>query len=290
MKGKGKGYELSQGPGWVPPYPSKGKGKGNKGAWGPGKGSYGKGGKGVYGFEDEWSEGVSGCQFGQSDTPLWYTDLAGEAASEWKTPAPRKTCKPALSLRNGGCAPAPPGGKCSHCSSCKLGNPISRGRFAALADDQCEHDPGTPMPIMMLAAEGDVPQEPTTTPDLPKTYKAEKTADGSIKLNLIQHFAPRTVTRTAMKTELMDKWRAQRAGETSRVPPVTTGTSSEHSRARGATVTKVTKPSPEHYEMSTPPTTPHYLALNSNPISRKNERTIAQRNWDIAKSNAKSLF
>ena len=34
MKGKGKGYELSQGPAWAPPYPSKGKGKGNKGTWG----------------------------------------------------------------------------------------------------------------------------------------------------------------------------------------------------------------------------------------------------------------
>ena len=76
MKGKGKGYELPQGPAWAPPYPSKGKGKGNKWTWGPAKGSYGKGGKGVYGFEDEWSEGFSGYQFGQADTPLWYTDLA----------------------------------------------------------------------------------------------------------------------------------------------------------------------------------------------------------------------
>ena len=93
-----------------------------------------------------------------------------------------------------------------------------------------------------------------------------------------------------MNTELMDKWRAQRAEEASRIPLVTSGTSSEHSRACSATVPKVATPGPEHYEMATPPTAPHYFVLSSTPLPRQIERTIAQRNWAIAKSNAKSLF
>ena len=162
MKGKGKGYDLAQGPGWPPSVPNKGKGKGNKGMWGPAKGSYGKGGKGIYGFEDDWTEGGSGYQFGHGDTPLWYTDLAAEAVSEWKTRAPRNTFKPTQPAPTGGRTPAPPGGNCSHCSSCQRGNPKSWGRFAALADDQCEHDHNSPVPMMMLRDEGHVPPEQAT--------------------------------------------------------------------------------------------------------------------------------
>ena len=95
-----------------------------------------------------------------------------------------------------------------------------------LADDQCGHDLDTPVPIMMLAAEGDVPREQTpklTTPNYVPTHKAEKMADGSIKLNMIQHYAPRTVKRTAMKTELMDKLKAQRAGGCTPAPPESKG-------------------------------------------------------------------
>ena len=53
---------------------------------------------------------------------------------------------------------------------------------------------------------------------------------------------------------------------------------------------KTAAPGPEHYEMSTPPSASQYPVLSATPISRQTERSIAQRNRDIAKSNAKSLF
>ena len=69
--------------------PYKGKGKGNKGAWSPGKGAWGKGGKGAYGLEDDWSEGFSGYTYG------YYGDIEALSLSqEWQTPTPRKTFKP----------------------------------------------------------------------------------------------------------------------------------------------------------------------------------------------------
>ena len=74
MKAKGKGNGFPQGfpqpPGWETPNPSKEKGKGNKGSWSSGKGAWGKGGKGAYGLEDDWSEGYSGYAYGYEDTTL----------------------------------------------------------------------------------------------------------------------------------------------------------------------------------------------------------------------------
>ena len=83
MKGKGKGKSFPPLPGWEMPSPYKGKGKGNKGSWNPGKGAWGKGGKGAYGLEDDWSEGYSGYAYGHEDMPLF--SLAG-----WQTPDTRK--------------------------------------------------------------------------------------------------------------------------------------------------------------------------------------------------------
>ena len=77
MKGKGKGQGFQQTPAWGNPNPFKGKGKGNKGAWSPGKGALGKGGKGAYGLEDDLSEGFSGYAYGYEDTTL--LSLAQEA-------------------------------------------------------------------------------------------------------------------------------------------------------------------------------------------------------------------
>ena len=84
MKGMGKGQGQQQGPGWGSPNPCKGKGKGPKGSWNPGKGAWGKGGKGAYGLEDDWSEGYCGYNFSYEDTAL--LSLAREAASEWQFP------------------------------------------------------------------------------------------------------------------------------------------------------------------------------------------------------------
>ncbi len=68
------------------PSPYKGKGKGNKGSWNPGKGAWGKGGKGAYGLEDDWSEGYSGYAYGFEDVTLL-------SLAEWQTPNPKKTFK-----------------------------------------------------------------------------------------------------------------------------------------------------------------------------------------------------
>ena len=80
MKGKGKGQGQQQGPGWASPNPGKGKGKGPKGSWNPSKGAWGKGRKGAYGLDDDWSKGYSGYNFGYEDTALF--SLAQESASE----------------------------------------------------------------------------------------------------------------------------------------------------------------------------------------------------------------
>ena len=144
---------------------------------------------------------------------------------------------------------------------------------------------------MMLAVEGDVPQEPTAESDPPKThslYKAEKTADGSVKLNLIQHYAPKE--RIAMKTENMGRLKALWAQKEPRAPISTPNAVSEHSHARRATDSKEADQGAEHYELATPPSAPHYPKLNSKPIPRQVERTIAQRNRAAANSNAESLF
>ena len=89
MKGKGKGQGFQQTPVWGNPNPFKGKGKGNKGAWSPGKGAWGKGGKGAYGLDDDWSEGFSGYSYG------FHGDIEALSLSqEWETPHPRKTFQP----------------------------------------------------------------------------------------------------------------------------------------------------------------------------------------------------
>ena len=72
----GKGTETRTG---------KGKGKGKKGAW---PGAWGKGGKGAYSCEDDWSQGYSGYSF---DTPLFLNSLAQEAAGEWRMVKSKKS-------------------------------------------------------------------------------------------------------------------------------------------------------------------------------------------------------
>ena len=81
MKGKGKGKSFPQLPGWETLSPYKGKGKGNKGSWNPGKGAWGKGGKGAYGLEDDWSEGYSGYAYG-------FEEITLLPLAEWRTPIP----------------------------------------------------------------------------------------------------------------------------------------------------------------------------------------------------------
>ena len=48
------------------------------------------GARGAYSFEDDWSAGFNGYNFGPNfgheDTPLWYHALAQEAADEWQVP------------------------------------------------------------------------------------------------------------------------------------------------------------------------------------------------------------
>ena len=104
MKGKGKGQGFPQTPGWGNPNPLKGKGKGNKGSWNPGKGAWGKGGKGAYSLEDDWSEGYSGYAYGYEDITL----LSLATSTEWRSPDPRKTFKPGSRVSG----PYPTGGEC----------------------------------------------------------------------------------------------------------------------------------------------------------------------------------
>ena len=111
MKGKGKGQSTQQGPAWGNPNPGKGKPKGNKGYWSPGKGFGGKGEKGAYHFMDDYSQGWSGYNF--DDNAL--LSLQQEFMGEWQTPSPKRTFR----------TPSSCGGGCSHA--------VSGGRFAALA-------------------------------------------------------------------------------------------------------------------------------------------------------------
>ena len=88
MKGKGKGKCVPQPPGWEMPSPYKAKGKGNLGSRNPGKGAWGKGGKGAYGLEDDWSEGYSGYAYGFEDVTL--LSLAKEAMKGMADPKPQE--------------------------------------------------------------------------------------------------------------------------------------------------------------------------------------------------------
>ncbi len=142
MKGQGS----PQAPGWGNPRPSKGKGKGNKGSWNLGKGAWGKGGKGAYGLEDDWSEGYSGYAYG------FYGDiealsLSQAAIKEWQTPSPRTTLKPTrTSIRS------------VESRECGWGccNNLSTRRFDALSEGSgsCDLD----IPMMVVLDAGDVPQ------------------------------------------------------------------------------------------------------------------------------------
>lgn len=78
--------------------PDKGKGKGKKGSW---KGAWGKGGKGAYSVEDDWSVGYSSYSF---DTPLFLNTQAQEAASEWQVVKSKKTKNPSRKVTFAACA------------------------------------------------------------------------------------------------------------------------------------------------------------------------------------------
>ena len=88
--------------------PEKGKVKARKGSWNCGKGAWGEGTKGAYCAEDDWSEGHIGYNFGYQDTPLWYNDLAHEAADEWQVPKPKTPNKPVFMSVYGSSMPADP--------------------------------------------------------------------------------------------------------------------------------------------------------------------------------------
>ena len=111
-----------------------------------GSGYPGKGGKGAYGLENDWSGGYSGYNFSYEDTALFA--LAQRAASTWQVPAPKKTSKPTLLSGYGS------GGR-----ECGIGccNIVANGSFAELAGDHdhCDLD----LPMMMYQEEGDVPSE-----------------------------------------------------------------------------------------------------------------------------------
>ena len=78
MKGKGKGQSTQLGPAWGNPNPGKGKSKGNKGCWSPGKGFGGKGEKGAYHFMDDYSQGWSGYSFEDGALLSLQQELMGE--------------------------------------------------------------------------------------------------------------------------------------------------------------------------------------------------------------------
>ena len=137
MKGKGKGQGQAQSPGWGNPNNPKGKGKGQtsfqKGAWTPIKGGWGKGGKGAYGLEDDWSEGYSGYAFPQGyiveDTALFQ--FAREAQNEWHFLNPKKTCKQICPMHkaDGGCD----------------SNLVTGGGYGASAGSQDQYDQDLPI-------------------------------------------------------------------------------------------------------------------------------------------------
>ena len=86
MKGKGKGLSAPQGPTWGTPNLGKGKAKGNKGYWNPGKGAWGKGEKGAYNLMDDYSQGWSGYSF-EDHTLL---SLQQESRTSGTPQAPRR--------------------------------------------------------------------------------------------------------------------------------------------------------------------------------------------------------
>ena len=63
-----------------------GRAKETMGSWNPGKGAWGKGGKGAYGLEHDWSVGCSGYAYGFEDVTLF-------PLAELQTPNPRKSFK-----------------------------------------------------------------------------------------------------------------------------------------------------------------------------------------------------
>ena len=113
------------------------KGQGNspipEGILDPSKGGWGKGGKGAFGLEDDWSEGLSGYnwQQGYSADATALFQLAREAQSGWQFPNPKKTCNPTWQKEQA-C-----GGRNSEL--------VTRCRYAALAGNQDQYDLGIPI-------------------------------------------------------------------------------------------------------------------------------------------------
>jgi hypothetical protein len=129
-----------------------GKGRGIKGSWTPGKGAWGKGGKGIYGFEDDWSEGYGGYAFGP------YGDIEALSLSqEWQTPSPKNTFKPVMAATRASGPGVCQSRKCG--CSVPIRNALSTGRFDVLSEvgydpkfsdyDQSDHDLDIPM-LMVL--------------------------------------------------------------------------------------------------------------------------------------------
>ena len=127
------------------------------GLWGGGKGTWGKGGKGSYAMEDEWSYGLSGYSY--EDVPLFLNSLTQEATGNWQVARPNKTAK----------KPSVVNGCPSRCASTSTGDHtacqcfVSRGRYHAISEAYYDpylgdYDSSDLDPMLMVnIEEGDVP-------------------------------------------------------------------------------------------------------------------------------------
>ena len=131
-----------------------------------GKGAWGKGGKGAYSVEDDWSSGVNGYNFGpypgHEDIHMFLNTLAQEATGDWQVAMSKNANKSALAIGNGptGCVATVTGAhKACPCL-------VSEGRYHALSDavyylsfgtyDPSDLDFNIPM-MMVTGEEGGVP-------------------------------------------------------------------------------------------------------------------------------------